>query len=92
MKPAPLARGVRCPELFKAISYNALPFFLLANVLTGSLKGHTTDFFISPLESFWVAESEIEIFFWFWPLLDPPLTLRKSVLSDQKRVINDHDR
>ena len=30
-----------------------------------ALKGHITDFFISPLESFWVAEPKIEIFFDF---------------------------
>ena len=27
------------------------------------LKGHSTDFFITPLESFWVAESEIDFFY-----------------------------
>ena len=43
---------------------------MCAYVLQRILKGHTTDFFITPLESFLVAEFEID-FFLFWPLLDP---------------------
>ncbi|XP_023324861.1 uncharacterized protein At4g17910 isoform X2 [Eurytemora carolleeae] len=32
-------KGLRSPELFQAISYNSLPYFLLANLLTGCVNG-----------------------------------------------------
>ena len=31
-----IMRGSRSPEVFQAISYNSLPYFLLANLLTGN--------------------------------------------------------
>ena len=37
-----------------------------------ALKGHTTDFFITPLESFLVAEFEIEFFFLILTTFRPP--------------------
>ena len=57
------------------------------------LKGHTTDFFYYTPGKLLSSRIRNRIFFLILTTFrPPPLTLRKSVFSDQKRVINDHDR
>ena len=49
--------------------------------------GHSMDFFITPPESFWWAESEIN-FFLFWQFLHSPLPLSlKSRFDRKSRVL-----
>ena len=50
-------------------------FAVLLILLKHGLKGHSTDFFITHPESFWLAESEIDFF--IMTILDPPPGGRK---------------